>query len=65
MLGTGGVSLFALLLARSFGAEVIGTSSQDEKLERMRTLGAIGGVNNKTTPKWGEEVKHGWAEPTW
>ena len=56
VLGTGGVSLFALLLARSVGAEVIGTSSQDEKLERMRVLGAIDGVNYRATPEWGEEI---------
>ena len=56
VLGTGGVSLFALLLARSVGAEVIGTSSQNEKLERMRTLGSVDGVNYRTTPQWGEEI---------
>ncbi len=56
VLGTGAVSLFALLLARAVGAEVIGTSSQDKKLERIRSLGAIDGVNYRTTLNWGEEV---------
>ena len=51
-----GLELFALLLARAVGAEVIGTSSQDEKLERMRALGAVDGVNYRTTPEWGEDV---------
>jgi NADPH:quinone reductase-like Zn-dependent oxidoreductase len=56
VLGTGGVSLFALLLAKSAGAEVIGTSSQDDKLERLRSLGAVDGVNYKTIPNWGEVI---------
>ncbi len=56
VLGTGGVSLFALLLARAAGAEVIGTSSQDEKRERLRALGATDTVNYQTTPNWGEVV---------
>jgi NADPH:quinone reductase-like Zn-dependent oxidoreductase len=56
VLGTGGVSLFTLLLAQSAGAEVIGTSSQDDKLERLRALGAVDGVNYKTVPNWGEVV---------
>ena len=56
MLGTGGVSLFALLLARAVGAEVIGTSSQDEKLARLRALGAVDAVNYRETPNWGEVV---------
>jgi len=55
-LGTGGVSLFALLLARAAGAEVIGASSQDEKRERLRALGATDTVNYQTTPTWGEVV---------
>lgn len=56
VLGTGAVSLFALLLARAAGAEVIGTSSQDAKLKQLRALGATDGINYKTMPNWGEEV---------
>lgn len=56
VLGTGSVSLFALLLARAAGAEVIGTSSQDEKRERLRALGAADTVNYRDTPNWGEVV---------
>lgn len=56
VLGTGGVSLFALLLARAVGAEVIGTSSQNDKLDRLRALGAIDTVNYRDTPNWGEVV---------
>ena len=50
--GTGGVSLFALQFARLAGARVIITSSHDEKLERVRELGASDGINYKTTPEW-------------
>lgn len=56
VLGTGGVSLFALLLARAVGAEVIGTSSQSDKLDRVRALGAVDAVNYRDTPNWGEVV---------
>ena len=56
VLGTGGVSLFALLLARAVGAEVIGTSSQNDKLDRLRALGAADTVNYRETPNWGEVV---------
>ncbi len=50
--GTGGVSIFALQLARMMGALVIATSSSDAKLARAQELGAAHGVNYKTTPEW-------------
>jgi NADPH:quinone reductase-like Zn-dependent oxidoreductase len=56
ILGTGGVSLLALQIARAAGAEVIATSSSDAKLERVKQLGAIHGINYKTIPDWGVEV---------
>ena len=56
VLGSGGVSLIALGLARVAGAEVIATSSQDDKLERTAALGAIHTINYRTTPNWGEAV---------
>jgi NADPH:quinone reductase-like Zn-dependent oxidoreductase len=55
--GTGGVSLFALQFARLAGARVIATSSQDEKLERVRALGASDGINYKTNPDWDAAVR--------
>lgn len=55
-LGTGGVSVFALQLARMQGARVIATSSSDEKLERAAALGADATVNYRTTPDWDREV---------
>jgi NADPH:quinone reductase-like Zn-dependent oxidoreductase len=56
ILGTGGVSIFALQFARLQGAEVIVTSSSDEKLERAKQLGATETINYKTTPNWEETV---------
>ncbi len=56
-LGTGGVSVFALQLAKAAGARVIITSSSDEKLERTRTLGADETINYKTTPDWDKAVR--------
>jgi NADPH:quinone reductase-like Zn-dependent oxidoreductase len=54
--GTGGVSIFALQFARLMGAQVIVTSSSDQKLARARELGATHGVNYKTTPEWDKAV---------
>jgi NADPH:quinone reductase-like Zn-dependent oxidoreductase len=56
VLGTGGVSIFALQFARLAGARVYMTSSSDEKLERGRALGATGLINYKRTPEWDKEV---------
>ena len=56
VLGTGGVSIFALQIAKAMGATVIATSSSDEKLERLRALGADHVINYKATPEWGEAV---------
>jgi len=55
-LGTGGVSVFAIQLAKLHGARVIATSGSDEKLARVRQLGADETINYKTTPNWDEEV---------
>jgi NADPH:quinone reductase-like Zn-dependent oxidoreductase len=56
-LGTGGVSLFALQLARLHGATVIVTSKSDEKLARAKALGAAHGLNYGATPQWGKEAR--------
>ena len=50
--GTGGVSIFALQLARLMGAQVIVTSSSDRKLARARELGAAHGINYGRDPDW-------------
>lgn len=56
VLGTGGVSIWALQLAVAAGANVVATSSSDDKLERVKALGATGLVNYRTTPEWDKEV---------
>jgi len=56
VLGTGGVSIFALQFAKMSGASVIVTSSSDLKLEQAKKLGADGTINYKTTPDWDQEV---------
>ncbi len=50
--GTGGVSIFALQLAKALGASVAITSSSDEKLERCRALGADHCINYAKRPDW-------------
>jgi NADPH:quinone reductase-like Zn-dependent oxidoreductase len=57
LLGTGGVSTFALQLAVLSGARVIITSSSDAKLERARAMGAAEVVNYRQVPDWGARVK--------
>ena len=51
--GTGGVSIFALQFAKAAGATVIATSSSNEKLERVRELGADHLINYKEVEAWG------------
>ncbi len=55
-LGTGGVSIFALQLAKVAGARVIITSSSDAKLERARKLGADHTINYKQHADWEKQV---------
>ncbi|HSD27021.1 MAG TPA: NAD(P)-dependent alcohol dehydrogenase, partial [Vicinamibacteria bacterium] len=57
VLGTGGVSIFALQIARLHGARVIVTSSSDAKLERARALGAAETINYLATPDWEKRVR--------
>ncbi|WP_159980613.1 MULTISPECIES: NAD(P)-dependent alcohol dehydrogenase [unclassified Novosphingobium] len=56
-LGTGGVSIFAIQLARAAGARVIATSSSSAKLEKAKALGAHDVINYRETPEWHEEVR--------
>ncbi len=55
--GTGGVSLFALQIAKLFGAEVIATSKSAEKRERLRVLGASHVLDYAADPGWGKAVR--------
>ena len=54
--GSGGVSVFALQFAKAAGARVIATSSSDEKLARLKALGADQLINYKDVPSWGAKV---------
>jgi NADPH:quinone reductase-like Zn-dependent oxidoreductase len=57
ILGTGGVSLFALQFAKAAGARVIATSSSEEKLDKLNRLGADMVINYKDAPDWGRKAK--------
>jgi NADPH:quinone reductase-like Zn-dependent oxidoreductase len=54
--GTGGVSTWGLILASAAGAKPIITSSSDEKLQRAKTMGAVGTANYRQNPEWQEDV---------
>lgn len=55
--GTGGVSIFALQLARAMGARVLATTSSDAKAERLRAMGASDVVNYAKISEWGKQVR--------
>src|SRR5688572_24926532 len=57
VLGTGGVSIFALQIAKTMGATVIATSSSDEKLERVRAMGADVTINYRQHEDWGTRAR--------
>lgn len=57
ILGTGGVAVFALQMAKAMGATAIVTSSSDAKLERARAMGADHTINYKSDVNWGETVR--------
>ena len=57
VLGTGGVSIFGLQLAKIMGAAVIATSSSDEKLERARAMGADLTINYRRHEDWGTRAR--------
>jgi NADPH:quinone reductase-like Zn-dependent oxidoreductase len=56
VLGSGGVSIFALQFAKLFGARVIATTSTAEKAARLRELGADEVINYLEVPDWEEAV---------
>ncbi|MDT9121285.1 zinc-binding dehydrogenase, partial [Escherichia coli] len=49
-------SIFALQFAKMAGARVIATSSSNEKMERLKALGADHVINYKETPEWGRKA---------
>ncbi|MDT3253752.1 NAD(P)-dependent alcohol dehydrogenase [Serratia sp. root2] len=56
-LGTGGVSLFAVQLAKGLGARVIATTSSDAKAQQLKALGADETINYKEQPEWSTRVR--------
>jgi NADPH:quinone reductase-like Zn-dependent oxidoreductase len=55
--GTGGVSLFAIQLAKAMGARVIATTSSDTKAAQLKALGADETINYKAQPDWAQQVR--------
>jgi NADPH:quinone reductase-like Zn-dependent oxidoreductase len=55
--GSGGVSLFALQIAKLFGLKVIATTGNPDKVPRLKALGADEVINYKVFPEWSTEVK--------
>lgn len=61
LLGTGGVSIWALQIAKAMGAKVAITSSSDDKLARAAAMGADFTVNYRSDADWGSTVVD-WAD---
>jgi NADPH:quinone reductase-like Zn-dependent oxidoreductase len=57
ILGSGGVSVFALQIARLHGARVIATTSSEQKAARLRALGAAEVLLYPEEPRWGRAVR--------
>jgi NADPH:quinone reductase-like Zn-dependent oxidoreductase len=55
-LGTGGVSVFAIQIAKLFGARVIATSSSDEKIDKLKQLGVDETINYRSREDWDAAV---------
>ena len=55
--GTGGVAIMALQMAKAMGAQVIVTSSSNDRLQRALALGADHGINYMDAPNWGEAAR--------
>jgi len=55
-LGSGGVSVIALQLAKLLGARVIATTSSADKAKRLKALGADDVIDYTAMPDWDQEV---------
>jgi NADPH:quinone reductase-like Zn-dependent oxidoreductase len=55
--GSGGVSLFAMLISKIFGAKVIASTGSDKKIEKLKSLGADEVINYTKNPDWSADVK--------
>ena len=60
--GTGGVAVFALQIAKLMNARTLVISSSDEKIQRVKEMGADATINYSTNPAWekaARDVTHG------
>lgn len=57
VMGSGGVSLFALQIARAKGCRVIATTSNPAKAERLLAMGASDVINYRDCPAWDVRVR--------
>src|ERR1700674_3811925 len=55
--GAGGVSLFAVQLAKALGARVIATSSSPGNAARLREMGVDEAIDTSASPEWGDKVR--------
>lgn len=55
--GTGGVSIFALQIAKAAGVSVVATTSSNAKGERLRAIGADHIINYSEDENWGDTVR--------
>jgi NADPH:quinone reductase-like Zn-dependent oxidoreductase len=57
ILGSGGLSIFALQLAKAFGARVIVATSSEARAQRLQALGADEVINYRANPTWAGRVR--------
>ncbi|MEN0064997.1 MAG: NAD(P)-dependent alcohol dehydrogenase [Myxococcota bacterium] len=62
VLGSGGVSVWALQLAKALGASVLATTSSEAKAAKLRELGADEVIRYPEDPRWGRTARK-WAAP--
>jgi NADPH:quinone reductase-like Zn-dependent oxidoreductase len=55
--GTGGVSIFALQIAKLSGMKAIALTGAEDKVAKLKALGADEVINYKTDPEWQHTVK--------
>lgn len=56
-LGSGGVSTFAIRFAKMAGARVLATTGSENKVEKLRLLGADHVINYRSTPEWSKPLR--------
>ncbi|MCS6857432.1 MAG: NAD(P)-dependent alcohol dehydrogenase [Sandaracinaceae bacterium] len=55
--GSGGVSIFALQIARLFGAEVYAITRTESKIDRFRAMGVKEVIHSVAEPEWGRTIR--------